>query len=93
MRSCVLLLAALLLTAVSTAQAALITLQVVGTTDATTPILGSNPPGFDVVFPGGNWTPTFNLIPNNVGLTTSTSLFFNGGSGTQVQTNVLIPFV
>ena len=70
-----------------------LTLQVIGTTDANPANLGSNPPGFDVIFPGGNWTPTYEYVPNNIGLTNSTSLNFAGASGTQVQAGVLTPFV
>jgi hypothetical protein len=90
---CVLLLASLSTLAVSTAQAAQITLEVLGATDASNASLTGSPFGFDIAFPSGTWTPTVEVVPNNIGLTTSTSISFSGASATGVAIDVLTPFV
>ena len=53
----------------------------------------TSPFGFDIAFPSGTSTPTVEVVPNNIGLTTSTTISFSGASATGVAIDELTPFV
>jgi hypothetical protein len=80
--------AALSMGAISIAHAEPIVLGVFGQTDISPATVVPTAGGtLDLTLPPGTWTPTFELGPNNIGLTTSTPLHFAGATFHDVQLN------
>lgn len=88
LRMCVGMMALLLVGAVSIAEAEPIVLGVLGTSSSTEATVVPTGGGtFDLTFPSATWTQTFELGPNNIGLSRETPLLFAGATIEDVELN------
>jgi len=90
---CTLVVASLVMSAVSTAHAGPIVLASLGGTNAANVSIIPNGSMLDLTFPSATWQQTTEAIPNNVGLTSSTQILFAGASLTTSGTGDPSAFV